>query len=206
MSIRPTSLGVGFAAAVLILMAGVAAVWAGAISNGDFESGNSGFTSGYTFRKRVSGPGTYTIGTNPSTVRGRFADWGSFGDHTSGIGNMFIANGGNSASTTVGSETITVTPSTSYLFSFWGATINAKSPSPTNLALLINGNSVGNNDLFPTNSPAAGGRWVNFAAIWNSGLSTSANLVLVDKNTATDFNDFALDDITFQKASQGYRP
>ena len=53
------------------------------VINGDFKSGNHGFTTGYAFGD-VSVPGTYFIGPNPSTAQGAFGDWCNCGDHTTG--------------------------------------------------------------------------------------------------------------------------
>lgn len=39
--------------------------------------------------------------------------------------------------------------------------------------------------------------WQNFYAVWNSGPVTSANICIVNQNTAQSGNDFAVDDIVF---------
>ncbi len=67
------------------------------ITNGDFESGNTGFTTEYTYLD-PSKTGTwtlgpeymYTVGTDPHLYH---SAWASFGDHTSGSGKMMIVNG-----------------------------------------------------------------------------------------------------------------
>jgi hypothetical protein len=67
------------------------------ITNGDFEAGNTGFTTEYNYLN-PSNTGTwtlgpeylYTIGTNPNLYH---SAWASFGDHTSGFGKMMIVNG-----------------------------------------------------------------------------------------------------------------
>ena len=165
------------------------------VTNGDFESGNTGFTSGYTYGD-VSGPGTYWIGTNASQAPGANADWYNGGDHTTGTGNMLVANGANSATTPVWEEVVPVTPNTTYTFSYWGAEVDHDSNSLPDLQLKINGRSVGSNK-FPANSPDNGGSWKNFTVTWNSGSSSRADLALFDLNTDTPWNDFALDDISF---------
>ena len=66
------------------------------ITNGDFESGNTGFTSGYAFGN-VHGPGTYWIGGTPSQAPGAWGGWYNGGDHTSGSGKMMVVNGANDA-------------------------------------------------------------------------------------------------------------
>jgi hypothetical protein len=165
------------------------------VTNGDFESGNEGFTTGYTYGD-VSGPGTYWIGTNASQAPGANADWYNGGDHTTGKGNMLVVNGANSATTPVWEEVVSVTPNTTYTFSYWGADVDHDSNSLPRLQLKINGKSVGSNE-FPANSPDNGGSWKNFTFTWNSGSSTRADLALFDLNTDTAWNDFALDDIRF---------
>ncbi len=165
------------------------------VTNGDFESGNTGFTTGYTYGD-VSGPGAYWIGTNASQAPGANADWYNGGDHTTGTGNMLVVNGANSATTPVWEEVVPVTPNTTYTFSYWGAEVDHDSNSLPHLQLKINGSSVGSNN-FPANSPDNGGSWTSFAFTWNSGSSSRADLALFDLNTDTPWNDFALDDISF---------
>jgi hypothetical protein len=165
------------------------------VANGDFESGNTGFTAGYAYGN-VSGPATYWIGANASQAPGAYGDWYNGGDHTTGTGNMLVVNGANSATTPVWEEVVHVTPNTKYIFSYWGAEVDHDSNSLPHLQLRINGRSLGSN-VIPANSPDNGGRWVNFTFIWNSGSSSRADLALFDLNTDTAWNDFALDDISF---------
>ncbi|HEX5227738.1 MAG TPA: hypothetical protein VFW44_08510 [Bryobacteraceae bacterium] len=172
-------------------------MWA-QIVNGNFSGGNTGFSSGYTFGD-VSNPATYTIGTNPSTVPGAFMDWTTMGDHTTGTGNMFIANGGASASTPVWSETVTVSPNTSYVFSFWGMTVS--SSNPASLVLQVNGTVTGAAQTF-----GAIGVWQNFTVGFNSGSGSSVTLTLLDNNTGSGGNDFALDDISLNSGAPAGTP
>jgi hypothetical protein len=165
------------------------------VANGDFESGNKGFTSGYTYGN-VNGPTSYTITTNPSQADGAYSDWYNGGDHTTGKGKMLVVNGANSATTPVWEEIVPVTPNTTYTFSYWGAEVDHESSSLPHLQLTINGTAVGTGDI-PATSPDNGGSWMNFTFTWNSGSSSHADLALFDLNTDTGWNDFALDDISF---------
>jgi hypothetical protein len=165
------------------------------VTNGDFESGNTGFTTGYTYGN-VSGPGAYWVGKNALQAPGAYPDWYKGGDHTTGTGNMLVVNGANSATTRVWEEIVPVTPNTAYTFSYWGAGVDHESQSLPHVQLQINGSAVGINDL-PKNSPDNGGKWENFTLTWNSGSNSRADLALVDLNTETTWNDFALDDISF---------
>jgi hypothetical protein len=180
--------------------AGAAPAPANLVTNGDFESGNTGFTTGYTFGN-VNGPTTYTISTNPLQADGAYPDWYNGGDHTSGTGKMLVVNGADSATTPVWEETVPVTPNTTYTFSYWGAEVDHSSNSIPHLQLSINGTAVGTGDI-PASSPDNGGSWQNFTFTWNSGSSTRADLALFDLNTDAGWNDFALDDISFV-AQQG---
>jgi hypothetical protein len=169
------------------------------VINGDFESGNTGFTSGYAIGDD-SNPGGYTIGANPSTANGAFGDWCNCGDHTSGTGKMMIVNGSGDATLPVWEETVAVTPSTEYTFSYWGAEVDHDSSSLPHLELKINGAVIGSS-TFPEFSPDNGGQWQNYRFTWKSGTSKTADLVLVDLNTDASWNDFALDDISFSAAA-----
>ena len=164
------------------------------VVNGDFENGNTGFTSGYAFGD-VSNPGGYFVGPNASTAPGAFADWCNCGDHTTGAGNMMIVNGATSAGSPVWEQTVSVAPSTNYSFSYWGAEVDHDSGSFPHLFVRINGRVIGDS-IFPENSPDNGGKWQSFAFTWNSGSSQSADLVIIDQNTDSAWNDFVIDDIS----------
>jgi hypothetical protein len=161
------------------------------VTNGNFEAGNIGFTSMYSFGNN-SPPATYTVGNNPSTAPGHYADWASFGDHTSGLGLMMIVNGGTDSTMPFWSETVPVIAGQTYFYSFFGATINTTSASPGSLQLEINGTPIGSPLVLPT----TGGTFVQASGSYVA-TSGSATLALVDLNTAVALNDFVVDDISF---------
>jgi hypothetical protein len=165
------------------------------VINGDFESGNHGFTTGYTLGD-VSVPGTYFIGPNPSTAQGAMGDWCNCGDHTTGKGNMMIVNGATSATLPVWEQTVSVAPSTNYTFSYWGAEMDHDSNSLPQLLVRINGRVIGKS-IFPELSPDNDGKWQNYTFTWNSGTSNTADLAIFDSNTDAPWNDFVIDDISF---------
>ena len=165
------------------------------IYNGNFSIGDTGFVTNYTDSTGgdVFSTGTYAITTDPILVHGLFM---SFGDHTSGTGNMMVCNGGEIADDTVWKQTITVVPGTDYNFSAWATSVQDLS-STTDAAQLqfsINGILLGS----VYSLSAVGGSWTNFYENWNSGAATSAVIAIVDQDTAEGSNDFALDDIFFQ--------
>lgn len=159
------------------------------IDNGDFENGNSGFTSDYTYNPGDLVPeGVYDVIDNPQSDHPGFSPCD---DHTSGSGNMMVVNGAGTPNQNVWCQTVNVLPNTQYVFSAWVATVVAASPAL--LQFNINGTPLG--PIF--NAPGSVCNWQNFFQIWNSGSNTSATICIVNQNTALGGNDFALDDIFF---------
>jgi len=159
------------------------------ITNGDFESGNTGFTSDYTYMPGNLVPeGVYDVLANPQDDHPGFAPCP---DHTSGSGNMMVVNGSGTPNQNVWCQTVNVQPNTQYAFSAWVTTVVAASPAL--LQFSINGNTIG--PIF--NAPNSNCNWVNFYQIWNSGGNSTATICIVNQNTVLGGNDFALDDIVF---------
>lgn len=166
------------------------------VTNSFFSSGNAGVSSSYTYVAPTAstGPfgavtqdGTYTVTTSPSIGQSLFK---TFGDHTSGSGGMMVVNGASKPEVMIWNQNITVEPNTSYVFSIWGASATAGNPGK--LAFSINGKQIGNIQL-----SSATGYWQNFTVYWTSNTDTQAAIAIVNKNTASNGNDFALDDIVF---------
>jgi hypothetical protein len=159
--------------------------------NGNFETGNTGFTSGYTYS--TFGNGTYTITTDPSIP---YPSSISFHDHTSGSGNMLTADGALTPGVALWASSVQVVPNTAYTFSGWGASWGndgtGHDPNPANLQLLINGVPVGT-----ASCPSVDGVWTPFTFAWSSGSATSADIKIVDLNTVSFGNDPCLDDLSF---------
>lgn len=158
------------------------------IVNGNFNNGNTGFTSQYTFTPNNVTEGQYFVGPNPQAWNGGLDNCQ---DHTTGNGNMLLVNGSPVADVEVWQQTVTVTPNTNYAFSTW---IQALwTPNPAQLSFAINGRNLGN--LITASLPTC--TWTQFSATWNSGASTTAVISIVNRNTMVQGNDFALDDISF---------
>ncbi len=168
------------------------------ILNGNFQGGTTAlannFTSSYipgtggTYGL-LSTEGQYAISTSPSLVHNNFMNCG---DHTTGNGNMLIANGAAAPNTIVWSQTVAVTPNTNYAFSFWQ--MNALNTTATSdLQLYINNIPI--SVIVPTNPTAC--IWEENTGFWNSGASTTAVLSIVNQSVVGSGNDFAVDDIFF---------
>ena len=162
------------------------------INNGNFSSGNAGFTSDYTYLTVTTPVGaqkTYGIVTNSNTWFGGFS---ACTDHTSGSGNMMVGDGStfNAGNDKFWCQTVPVIAGQNYTFSYWIQTVSTSNFA--NIDVLINSASVG-----ISLAPAAACSWVQKTYTWNSGASTSAQICLYDRNTSSAGNDFAIDDISF---------
>lgn len=160
------------------------------VTNGGFESGNTGFTSAYTYESNLLPAATYYVGSNPSLYNGF---WSSFAPYDGSL--MMIVNGATTPNVNVWAESgITVVPNTTYYFSAWIASNYPTSPAILDFS--INGVQLGSTFTASTTT----GLWQQFYATWDSGLNTSANLALVNQNQAFSGNDFSLDDIVLDTA------
>lgn len=80
------------------------------INNGDFESGNSNFSSNYTYSPGNLWPeGVYDVLADPSTAHSNFA---ACNDHTSGGGQMMAVNGNAVPNQNVWCQTVSIQPNT----------------------------------------------------------------------------------------------
>ena len=104
---------------------------------------------------------------------------------------MLLVNGSPEDNKIVWTQTINVMPNTNYAFSTW---IESHfSDNPAQLEFFINGIGIGN----PITASLPICNWTQFYTTWNSGNNTSAVISIVNKNTVSWGNDFALDDISF---------
>ncbi|MDO9375067.1 MAG: PKD domain-containing protein [Ferruginibacter sp.] len=158
------------------------------ITNGNFTSGNTAFTSQYSFAANNTTEGEYFVGANPQTWN---ASLSACTDHTTGNGNMILVNGAPGADVNVWTQTVAVTPNTNYAFSTWIQALFP--PNPAELSFSINGGNLGT--LITAALPTC--TWKQFYTTWNSGNNTTATIAIVNKNTLVQGNDFALDDIEF---------
>jgi gliding motility-associated-like protein len=177
-----------------IVTSGVASSTTNLVFNGDFSLGNTGFTTEYN---QIADPNpfgvqsSYDIVTNPNAW---FTAFASFGDHTSGTGNMMVFDGSTDPTGTIKAwcaETpIAVLPNKSYTFSYYVA--SAAPQNPAKLEVLINGVSLSP----PVTAPSTTGVWTLVSHVWNSGASTTADICIYDREFADFGNDFAIDDIS----------
>jgi hypothetical protein len=170
------------------------------VINGDFQAGNTGFTSGYKYvapgahapsgnANTLWDEGTYSVGTDPHSFH---SSWASFGDNTTGTGKMLIVNGAGSAVTVwQGTLSSTLIAGATYQFSAWVA--NLYPPAQTPLAPAQLSFSVGNAQIGAVYTAPDVGIWHQFTTTFVAG---SEPIAVLDLNTVPNGNDFALDDIS----------
>jgi len=91
------------------------------------------------------------------------------------------------------SSQVAVTPNTNYEYVFYLA--NRSNTNNAKILPKINGVLL---DSVPAQVPNNGNfSWTKFRFTWNSGSATSADLALINQETATSGNDFAIDEISF---------
>lgn len=177
------------------------------VANGDFSLGNTQFGSDYAFSAFTPCNNTaenqYTVGTDPAVWNCNPSLVVSVGDHTTGTGNMLIANGGNTSLRVWFTTTpIAVTPNTTYFFEAWILNWSTTSVGTDAARLTFRANGV---DLL-TASASGVGVWTPVSAMWNSGASTTVSLELFNSTPTLVGNDFAIDDIFFDVTSSIQTP
>ncbi len=185
-----------FFVAALALMVPAGTVCGGLVVNGDFELGNTGFTTQYTYTTDLSESRTIVVGVDPQRYNPRAA---SYGDHTLGFGKMLIVNGAEQEDIVIWQQTVSVTPNTQYVFCYWLSNWTDNDIRLAQIRTLINGVELGLGW-----APAATGQWTFVYHRWNSGSSTQATIKLIDKIRAQVSNDFAIDDIDLFDVGDNY--
>ena len=173
------------------------------IVNGDFSLGDFWFYTDYALYNVGSVPtvgvqGGYGVVTNPKAWFSPFSDCR---DHTSGSGNMLVADGSTTGTTKLWYTpfAIPVVPGKNYTFSYFLASLT--SGATAKLEVLIN-----NVPLVPIATAGTIGTlpglpcvWEEHSYIWNAGTSTTATITIIDRETSVGGNDFAIDDLYFRE-------
>lgn len=162
------------------------------VFNGNFEQGNAGFSTSYTYYPiaDVFGPqASYGIVNNPNTW---FNPFNACTDHTSGSGQMMVIDGSafNGGTDAVWCQNISVQSGVDYKFSYWIQSVT-NSNILANIQVQIDGLTVAT-DLAPL-GPCT---WQVREIFWTSSFTGMASFCLYDLELAGNGNDFALDDIS----------
>ena len=168
------------------------------IVNPDFESGNTGFYSDYTYVSSIVEAGQYAI-DNTTANHGSGNGWPTLNGST---GRYMLVNGfggSNNPNKVVWTpvEPISVVTNTYYTFSCRVVNLNVVVQgqiNPAKLQLKINGEPVGNVNQLPSNND-----WHNWTVQWYSGTADHADIQIVDMYTGNSDlgDDYALDDMSF---------
>ena len=174
------------------LVSGVA--HANLIANGDFSLGNTGFSSQYRYMSMQNvSEGVYAITSNPTELHSGAT---SYGDHTSGSGNMMVVNGATNPNVVIWEQSVAVLPSVDYVLSGWAASWghygDGIDTSPARLQFFLNNSMIGGEFSVEKKN----GVWAEFQWKFNSGSLTNLPLSIVDANLAYAPNDFSLDDLS----------
>lgn len=165
------------------------------IINGNFENGNTGFTSNYSFDRDDQNAGEYNIEVKPKN----WAFDGSCGDKTTGSG-KYMSLLGNGNAGLVWEQTLTVEANTDYQFSYWMQAMQHKDiqiSSDIELQVQIADENVGPAFSFKSSVNCEG--WRQFVYNWNSKDNISVTIkISLNKNMTADYQ-VGLDDITFRK-------
>ena len=180
-------------ALLALLAAGSALAGTNLVVNGNFKDGNTAFSTDYALTTRFDGThGVYVVEKAASIAASSdFGDWTNVNANPQGKNaNVYVADGATSANTVVWSEVVHVTPHTKYKFSFDGAEVSNACCSNAMLAASVNG-VVG--AVLTTSAT-----WKKSSFVWKSGSATTATLSVVDTNADGAYNDFALDNLSFE--------
>lgn len=182
------------AAIALCLGLGTVPASANLFTNGDFSAGDTGFTTDYRPFVATNGtvhtnPPAGALITNPSVnfTNGYY----NYTDHTGDAAGLMLFIDGQTGST-VWSETVSLDADTTYIFTYWAAT--ADDIAPPNLQVLLNGLSIGNDQV----GSAAG--WTKFTKSFTTGAAGDITLSLTDLVPDVNGNDFTVDDFDLEVA------
>ena len=174
------------------------------VVNGDFSSGNVGFTSDYVYINetgaRVMFPeGLYAVGTSPNDYLD--PEFMVHGDHTTGTGNMLIVNGSPNNQEYVWKQKFSVEKGKTYEFSAWLMNIDIYSIgiysrfSNEFIEYSIDGTAIlGTYDETEND-------WERFYGRYTATKSGEIEIKIRTVSEVLKGNDFAIDDISFSEMS-----
>ncbi|MFN5319732.1 MAG: hypothetical protein ACK5CY_12905, partial [Bacteroidia bacterium] len=158
------------------------------VANGDFEGGNTGFTSQYTFKADVAGntemipENTYAVGPNVASYHPQLVGVGR-------SGNYLMVNGNTQTLKTVWAQTINVVAGKQYEFKAYVQ--NTFAASPALLRFYAGADMLG---AFSATGVATYGE---FVATYVAPATGTLELKIIDANLTKSGNDFGIDDISF---------
>jgi hypothetical protein len=190
MSINRALIVWSLAGALLFVVAGRASAQ-NLLLNGDFEAGNTGFSSEFVYSPGDIFPaGVYDVLQDPADAHDNCI---SYKDH-SGNGLMFAANGSAQPDDIAWSQSVSVQSNTLYRLEFWLSSWSVRHFPCEVLDVEINGQKV----MADLSVPDVSGIWQHQSVEWFSGGTTTASIEFVNISTEPSSYDFALDDMSFE--------
>ena len=181
------------------------------VTNGDFEAGNTGFVSDYSYTSPSLMCGNWGIYSIVSRITEVGAPLGCNNTiwaaaDRNGAGGKFMLidpSAATGVNDRIWSQTVTVCPNTDYVFSVWTKNVyyseaTGYSGVDPNFQFTINGIALsGANFIMPRQLRSDSLKWIKVQGTWNSGAATSANLRIANMIPGNYGNDLAIDDIYF---------
>jgi hypothetical protein len=166
------------------------------IANGDFETGNAGFLTSYTFTADLAGnselipENRYAVGANANTYHPQFIGTGR-------SGNFLIVNGNTQTVKELWAQDVTVTSGREYTFMMYTQNLFTLNAPKFSFKITPNDGISGSVE-FGTSNPAAGRNgWIEVSATYTANFTGSARLSIVNTDLTKIGNDFGIDDISF---------
>ena len=175
-------------------------ITANLVVNGDFTSGNTGFTSEYNYVVDLSGvqnemwpEQTYAVVNNPNDVHSHFCNMNTAALRSPGSGgNMLVGNAATSGSLKLWTQNIPVTANTDYVLTFNAVSL-AGAESSLLFGIYTGCYRTGADVSVPFETVNC--VWNKYSFQFNSGNNTSIPLSIVNISAQASGNDIAIDDI-----------
>jgi PKD repeat protein len=153
------------------------------LNNGDFESGNTSFTSGLPINCNCTS-GSFCLGNN---FQVKCSGWPNMSGNSGS--NFLIVDGHPGSGVDVWIYSTPIVTGVKYCFYFWVASVYSEAFT---LGLTVNGALVpGATFTVQQNSPA----WTQYSFMWTA--TGPGNTITIRQMTGGAFRDFGLDDIEF---------
>jgi gliding motility-associated-like protein len=162
------------------------------IANGNFSSGNTGFSSEYIFNDIINTSGHYFVGPKPTQWNRLYENCFMETDTTNLGDTMMIVNGSTKKNVAVWDSTLNVTPNTNYNLIFFAQPLT----TTDSLVLQVSINDsevIGRMRLSRTACNRS-----RFLTSWYSAENTTVNIKITDLDTGSVNNSFALDSISLR--------
>lgn len=161
------------------------------IVNGGFEAGNTGFTSGYTFKVDLPNVNNELIPENSYGVDDNINTYHPSMSGTGRSGNFLMVNGNTQSLKTVWAQSVNVIAGKQYQVSAWVQNLFPSAPAV--LRFSVGGNLIG---TFSATGVAA---YQEFTATYLATTNGPVDFTIVNSNLTKIGNDFGIDDISFSE-------